>query len=155
MYGGTFNSLVFRSALRSVWAALCDEEGPPSRWLARAAGREIFAELCRLGGAPLPTAKGGLAPWAKRRCLELMRAALSEGISLDELAAEARHSPFHFARMFKHSLSVPPRVYLTRLRLEKACELLEQADLPITQIALEVGIRRTRSSPGFSSSTCG
>jgi AraC family transcriptional regulator len=127
-----------QSALRKLWA-LCDEEGAPSRMLARAAGCEILAELCRLSGAPFAPAKGGLAPWAQRRSLELIQARLSEDISLDELATEARLSPFHFARMFKQSLGVPPRVYLTQLRVEKACELLEQTDLPITQIALEVG----------------
>ena len=68
-----------------------------------------------------------------------MHARLAEDLSLDELAAEAQLSPFHFARMFKQSLGAPPRVYLTRLRVEKACELLEQTDLPITQIAFEVG----------------
>jgi AraC family transcriptional regulator len=36
-------------------------------------------------------------------------------------------------------LGVPPRVYLTRLRVEKACELLERTDLSITEVALEVG----------------
>jgi AraC family transcriptional regulator len=41
--------------------------------------------------------------------------------------------------MFKQSLGVPPRVYLTRLRVEKACELLEQTTLSVTEIALEVG----------------
>ncbi len=138
IYSGKFDSPAIRSALRTLWA-LCDEEDAPSRLLARAAGCEILAELCRLGGAPFTPAKGGLAPWAERRCLELMRARLSEDISLDDLAAEAQLSPFHFARMFKQSLGVPPRVYLTRLRVEKACELLEQTDLPITEIALEVG----------------
>ncbi len=68
-----------------------------------------------------------------------MRARLSEDISLDELAAEARLSPFHFARMFKRSVGVPPRVYLTRLRVEKACELLGSTGLTVTEIALEVG----------------
>ena len=107
--------------------------------LARAAGCEILAELCRLSGAPFTSAKGGLAPWAERRCLELLRGRLTEDISLDELAAEARLSPFHFARMFKQSVGVPPRVYLTRLRMERACELLETTDLPVTEIAQEVG----------------
>lgn len=102
LYGGTFDSPAIRAALRSIWA-LCNEEGPPSRLLARAAGCEILAELCRMGGAPLPVARGGLAPWAKRRCLELMHTRLAEDLSLDELAAEARLSPFHFARMFKQS----------------------------------------------------
>ncbi len=138
IYGRVFDSPAIRSALRKLWA-LCDDEGAPSRLLVRAAGCEILAELCRLGGTTFASAKGGLAPWAERRCLELMRARLSEDISLDELAAEAQLSPFHFARMFKQSLGVPPRVYLTRLRVEKACELLERTDLPITEIALEVG----------------
>lgn len=138
VYGRMFGSDTIRAAFRKLWV-LSEDEGAPSRLLARAAGCEILAELCRLGGSPLAPARGGLAPWAERRCLELMRARLSEDISLDELAAEARLSPFHFARMFKQSLGVPPRVYLTRLRVEKACELLERTDLPITQIALSVG----------------
>lgn len=138
IYGRQCDSRAIRSALRSLWA-LCDEQGAPSRLLARAAGCEILAELCRLGGAPFGKVKGGLAAWAERRCLELMRERLSEDISLDELAAEARLSPFHFARMFKQSLGVPPRVHLTRLRMERTCELLETTDLSVTEIAQEVG----------------
>ena len=138
VYGRIFGSAAIRSAFRNLWG-FCEDEGPPSRLLARAAGCEILAELCRLGGAPFGPVKGGLAPWAERRCLELLRARLAEDISLDELAAEARLSPFHFARMFKQSVGVPPRVYLTRLRMEKACELLASTDLPVTEIAQEVG----------------
>ncbi|KAA2232132.1 AraC family transcriptional regulator, partial [Salinarimonas soli] len=88
---GPFRSQAIESALRNLWT-LSDEEGAPSRLLARAAGCEILAELCRLSGASLGPARGGLAPWAKRRCLELMRERLAEDISLDELAAEARLS---------------------------------------------------------------
>jgi AraC family transcriptional regulator len=138
LYGRIFNSSTVQSLVRKLWA-VSDEEGGPSRLLARAAGCEILAELSRLGGAPFGPTKGGLAPWAKRRCLELLHARLSEDISLDELAAEAQLSPYHFARMFKESVGVPPRVYLTRLRIEKACELLETTDLPVTEIAFEVG----------------
>lgn len=108
------------------------------RVFARACVKQAL-DLLHQDPAPVSPAKGGLSPWTARRCTELMRARLSEGISLDELAAEARLSSFHFARMFKQSIGVPPRVYLTRLRVERACELLETTDLPITQIALEVG----------------
>ncbi len=138
IYGPVFESQAIRSTFRNMWS-LCEDEGAPSRLLARAAGCEILAELCRLGGAPLKPITGGLASWAERRCMELMRERLSEDISLDALAAEARLSPFHFARVFKQSVGVPPRVYLTKLRLEKACELLETTDLSITEIAQEVG----------------
>ncbi|WP_223162910.1 AraC family transcriptional regulator [Roseivivax sediminis] len=138
VYGRMFGSPVIRSAFRNLWA-LCEHEGTPSRLLAQAAGCEILAELCRLGGAPIAPAKGGLAPWAERRCLELMRARLADDISLDELAAEAQLSPYHFARMFKQSVGVPPRVYLTRLRVEESCHLLEHTDHTVTEIAQEVG----------------
>jgi AraC family transcriptional regulator len=123
LYRGAFHSPAIQSTLRNLWA-LSEEEGGPSRLLARAAGCEILAELCRLSGVPLTSAKGGLTPLAIQRCQELMHARLSEDISLDELAAEAQLSPYHFARMFKRSLGVPPRVYLTQLRMEKACELI-------------------------------
>jgi AraC family transcriptional regulator len=136
--GQAFQSRVIQSALRTLWA-LSEDEGAPSRLLARAAGCEILAELFQLGGSPFAVAKGGLAPGVERRCRELMRARMAEDISLDELAAEAQLSPYHFARMFKQSVGVPPRVYLTQLRMEKACELLQQTELPITEIALEVG----------------
>lgn len=135
---GVFHSPNIRLAMGKLWA-LSEDEGAPSRLLARSAGCEILAELCRLSGASIAPAKGGLAPGIQRRCLDLMHAQLSEDISLEDLAVEARLSQFHFARMFKHSVGVPPRVYLTRIRIEKACELLEMTDLPITQIALEVG----------------
>jgi AraC family transcriptional regulator len=138
LHSGPFNSATIRAALRHLWT-LCDEAHVPSRLLAQAAGCEILAELYRLSGKPLTEVKGGLAPWAERRCLEFMRERIAEDVSLDELAAEARLSPFHFARMFKQSFGVPPRVHLTRLRIEKACELLELTNLPVTEIALEVG----------------
>lgn len=138
LYRGSFQSLTIQSSLQNLWA-LSEEDGAPSRLLARAAGCEVLAELCRLSGTSFTPAKGGLAPWAERRCRELLQARFSEDISLDELAAEAQLSPYHFARMFKQSLGVPPRVYLTQLRMNKACELLELTDLPITEIAFEVG----------------
>lgn len=138
LHRGAFSSPRIHAAQRQLWR-LCDEEGPPSRLLAQAAGCEILAELFRLAGAPPAAARGGLAPWAERRCREMMRARLSEDIGLEDLAAEVQLSPFHFTRMFKHSVGVPPRVYLTQLRVEKASELLEHTNLSVTEIALEVG----------------
>ncbi len=136
--GQALQSPALQSAFRTLWA-LSEAEGPPSRLLARAAGCEILAELYQMSGTPFAPAKGGLAPWAERRVIEIMHARLADDISLDELAAEVQLSPFHFARMFKQSLGVPPRVYLTQLRMERTCELLETTDLPVTEIAFKVG----------------
>ena len=133
-----FASPAIRSALRHLWY-LCDENGPPSQLLAQAVGCEILAELFRLAGTPLVTTRTGLAPWAERRCVELIRARLSEDISLDDLAAEARLSTFHFSRMFKQSFGVSPRAYVIKMRMETACDLLERTDLSVMDIAQEVG----------------
>lgn len=144
LHVGQFRQITIQAALQSLWT-LSDEEGAPSQLLARAAGCKILAELFRLTGRTLASAKGGLAPWAERRCLELMHARLSEDLSLDELAAEARLSLFHFARMFKGSIGVPPLVYLTHIRIEKACELLQKTDMSVTEIALEIGYSSNRT----------
>jgi AraC family transcriptional regulator len=136
--GRCFRSPLIHSIFSKLWQ-LCDDEGAPSQMLAQAAGCEILAELCRLHRAPFITVDGGLAPWAERRCIEIMRVRLAEDISLDELAMEVNLSPFHFSRKFKQSVGVPPRLFLTQLRLEKACELLRCSNLPITEIAFEVG----------------
>jgi AraC family transcriptional regulator len=135
---GFFHSPVMRSALQNLWF-LCDQEGVPSRLLVRAAGCEILAELCALRGAPFAPVTGGLAPGAKRRCIDMMHARMSEDLSLDELAAETGLSAYHFARMFKQSVGVPPRVYLTHVRMETVTQLLRATELSMTEIAQEVG----------------
>lgn len=61
---------------------------------------------------------------AERRCMTQMR---------------ARLLPFHFARMSRHSTCVPPRVCLTRLRVQKTRELLQPPDFPVTEIAHKAG----------------
>jgi AraC family transcriptional regulator len=137
-HAGSLETDTLTSILQKLWV-LCHEHEAPSRLLERAAGFELIAELCRLSGTPFRPARGGLSQWAKRRSIELMHARLSEDLGLDELAAEVRLSPYHFSRMFKHSMGAPPRVYLTRLRIAKACELLQATDLSVTEIALEVG----------------
>lgn len=136
--GKCFRSPLIHSIFRQLWR-LGDEDGAPSRMLAQAAGCEILAELCRLHRAPFSPAVGGLAPWAERRSMEIMRTRLAEDISLVELAVEVKLSPFHFSRMFRQSVGVSPQVFLTQLRLDKACELLRWSDLPVTEIAFEVG----------------
>lgn len=83
--------------------------------------------------------RSGLAPWQQKRAIELLQSRYAESLSITELAAEARLSPFHFIRSFKNSVGVPPHQYLTKIRLERACVLLETTNLSITDVALEIG----------------
>ena len=86
----------------------------------------------------------GLAPWQQKRAIEHIQSRYCENLSIADLAAEARLSPYHFIRSFKRSVGAPPHQYLTRVRLERARVLLETTNLAITEVAFEIGYH----SPG-------
>lgn len=60
-------------------------------------------------------------------------------IDLDQAAAAARLSPFHFLRLFARIAGVTPHQYLIGARLRRAAQLLAGSDQPITEIAYDVG----------------
>ncbi len=60
-------------------------------------------------------------------------------IDLEGAAGQAGISPFHFLRLFTNVLGVTPHQYLVRSRLRHAARLLADDDLPITDVAYEVG----------------
>lgn len=73
--------------------------------------------------------------------IEFMSAHLSEDISRDDIARAARLSPFHFSRLFKEHVGVGVRERLTRMRIERAAELMVHTDKPLVEIALECGFK--------------
>jgi AraC family transcriptional regulator len=83
----------------------------------------------------------------KRLCLSLnyLHSCYTQEISLDELAAIACLSKFHFLRMFRTVFRLSPYQYLLNLRLEKARELLTQSSIPITQISIVLGFQNSTS----------
>ena len=60
-------------------------------------------------------------------------------INLEDAAAEAGISPFHFLRLFSQALGVTPHQYLVRSRLRHAARRLTDDDSAITDIAYDVG----------------
>ena len=81
----------------------------------------------------------GLVDRRIRRAVELMHARLAEDVSLDEMAAAAYLSPFHFARLFKKLMGNSPHAYLAALRAARAQTLLAESDMSVTEIAARVG----------------
>ena len=75
------------------------------------------------------------------RVLTCIDARLPESIRVDELAAEAQMSPFHFARMFKKAVGHPPHAYITQLRMERAKNLLAEGKLSLREISKNVGFQ--------------
>ena len=60
-------------------------------------------------------------------------------IDLEDAAAQAELSPFHFLRLFSDVLGVTPHQYLVRSRLRHAARLLADNERSVTDVAYDVG----------------
>jgi AraC family transcriptional regulator len=84
-------------------------------------------------------ARRGLPAAKLDQVVTFIEARLGDGLKLHELAATVRMSQFHFARKFRLSTGQSPHAYLTLRRMERAKHLLRETDMPLAQVAREVG----------------
>ena len=77
---------------------------------------------------------------------DFIHARAFENISLGEVARASFLSPYHFHRAFRGAFGVSPHGYVTRLRIDRAADLLRQSpDLSVTQVAGAVGFESPTS----------
>jgi AraC family transcriptional regulator len=75
-----------------------------------------------------------------RAVLEYIEEHLDAGPSLEQLAAVARLSPYHFARQFKAATGLPPHQYVILRRVERAKQLLQAGTgLSLADVAARAG----------------
>jgi len=89
-----------------------------------------------------PRKAGPNAARDRRRAVETalwIDAHSHEPIALEDAAAQAGVSPFHFLRLFSDTIGVTPHQYLVRSRLRHAARRLADDDSSITDIAYDVG----------------
>jgi AraC family transcriptional regulator len=89
-------------------------------------------EGSRDGGPSLPGYK-------LRQITDWMAEHAAEEFSLDQLAARAGLSKFHFQRLFKTAVGVSPSRYHTNLRMNESRRLLRETKMSVVDVALEVG----------------
>ena len=63
----------------------------------------------------------------------------TEPLDLDQLAAVARLSKFHFQRLFTATYGMSPAAYVSRRRIERAQDLLRATNLTVTEVCHAVG----------------
>jgi AraC family transcriptional regulator len=80
-----------------------------------------------------------LAPFRLRRAQDFIAAHLEQHIGLEEIAAAAGLSAFHFTRCFKEATGLTPYRYVLLRRVERAKDLLENTSQTLAEIALECG----------------
>lgn len=63
----------------------------------------------------------------------------NESINLEDIADHVRLSKYYFIKQFRKHMNITPLQYLTKIRLEKAVELLRHTELSINEISNQVG----------------
>jgi|GEM_PF-1435434 len=74
-----------------------------------------------------------------RQAISWLRANLREGATVEGAARQVHVSPQHLRRWFRRHLREPPGRVVTRLRIERATELLEDPTFTLEAIAEAVG----------------
>lgn len=154
LHRGHVDSPLLKDLLDRIWR-LGSAPEPATRLWVEAAIMMATAELARLAGEPVRPVRGGLAPQVLRRVRERMEADICEDLDTEALAAVAGLSPFHFVRAFRESTGLPPHAYRQRLRMERACRLLEATELSVTEIALGVGFGSSQAFARAFRTNCG
>jgi AraC family transcriptional regulator len=84
--------------------------------------------------------RGGLAPAALQRVQIFVEARLGQQIHVADLAARTGLSAAHFARAFKSTTGVTPRMFVEQRRVARAVRLIQRRPpTPLATIALECG----------------
>ena len=83
--------------------------------------------------------RGRLATWQVKRVLAHIDAHLGDEIRATDLAELVGLSPSHFFRAFRISVGMSPCWYVTRRRINFACERMRTTAEPLAHVALACG----------------
>src|SRR5262249_30299479 len=86
-----------------------------------------------------PGRDGALPRGRLRAVVEYIEEHLDAGPSLEQMAAVARLSVYHFSRQFKSATGLPPHQYVIMRRVERAKQLLQGGDFSLAQVAARAG----------------
>lgn len=105
-----------------------------------ALGLLIISMLCHMYASRIRAGKVRLIRDDKLiRCIEYMNQHLAEAISVEALSEVAFCSPSTLRRNFEALMGMSPTQYVTRLRLQKATELLQSTSVHLSDIAQQCG----------------
>jgi AraC family transcriptional regulator len=131
-----------RAAMRAVGAELT-VGGAGGRLAAESLATVLAVHLIRHVLAPRQPARGpdgALSRGRLRAVVDYVEGHLDAAPTLEQMAAVARLSPYHFARQFKAAAGLPPHQYVLTRRVERAKELLQAGtELSLAQVAAHAG----------------
>jgi AraC-like DNA-binding protein/ligand-binding sensor protein len=101
----------------------------------------IFAKHLAMVANQIVVQEQNAEPPMITRAKEFIKANQGEDISLGDVAKSVNTSTFYFCKMFKKATGLNFTDYLSRIRIEKAKNLLLNPNLRISEIAYEVGFQ--------------
>jgi AraC family transcriptional regulator len=131
-------------ALRPLAAPLARLQGRAARADALALEESVVevaeAVVCAAAGTTVAIAEPGARDQRRiSRALRHLEANVTRRLSLDELAATACMSKYHFLRCFRRIVGMTPHVFLVDLRLRRAAAALRASKLPVARVAFDAG----------------
>jgi len=102
---------------------------------------QIFADHLAMKSNQLAVRQANAEPIAVVRARDYIREHLQDDITLADIAKAACTSTFYICKLFKRHTGVNFTEYVSRMRIEKACELLLNPNLRISEIAYDVGFQ--------------
>jgi AraC family transcriptional regulator len=92
-----------------------------------------------LGAEPLVSGNGPVLHDSIDRAKHFILQNYADDISIEDIAKASHVSPFHFSRVFKRRTNYSPHQFVREVRLHKACLLLLDSRLNITDIGYASG----------------
>jgi AraC-like DNA-binding protein len=74
-----------------------------------------------------------------RRATDWMRQHVAERVKLEDLARHAGASVSHLSALFRTKMGYPPMDYFARLKIQRACMLLDRSTLRVKEVGASVG----------------
>ncbi|OZB96414.1 response regulator [Paenibacillus sp. XY044] len=108
--------------------------------------RSRMSKIQRMVDSKLLEATGDVNTLAEpvQEALQYVSQHLDQGFGLREVADHVHLNPSYFSVLFKEQMEMTFIEYVTRLRIQKAKELLLQTKLPVAEIAERVGYQTTK-----------
>jgi AraC family transcriptional regulator len=88
--------------------------------------------------APREPSRAALGPAALQKIRDYIQAHLAEPIEVNDLAALAGRSPFHFSRIFTRSMGMTPYRYVVHHRLRAAIDRI-RGGMSLAEVAADTG----------------
>jgi AraC-like DNA-binding protein len=140
LHDEAFHDAYLETLGRTLWQEATDQSTLDLLFIDHTAYTLLAALLKRAGRVQKQHLQHfGLSKQQFQKLTDYINDHLAETLSLNQLADTLRLTTWELTRAFKKTTGLAPYSFLSNVRIERAKELLKDSNLPIAQIALEVG----------------